>query len=396
MSTKRITIIGRGTAGCLSVLHFLRYTDWQIHWIFDERIKPQAVGEGSFPSLPRTLKECLNANYGTIKEFDGTIKLGIRKINWGSNGGDFYHWFPSPEVALHFNAIKFQNYVLTRSSELYPTRIKVENRAVINHDELDSDYIIDCSGRPETYTDFINSDYITVNSVYVTQCWWDQPEFDYTLTIARPHGWVFGIPLQNRCSVGYLYNNKFSTLEEVKQDVQTVFADWSLTPSDSTTAFSFENYYRKKNFTNRVAYNGNASFFLEPLEATSLRMMENVYRLAFDIIENQMDPEFANQIYLGNIKTIEHLIMLHYFAGSKFQTDFWQFAQNRGRKNLQWPNLEEDFRRGIIICSSLPENQLHTVENTVIGIWVPGSLLLNLQGLGIEEEILALSDTSNK
>jgi hypothetical protein len=56
---KKISFIGRGTAGCLSILHFLRWTDWEIDWYFDNDIKPQAVGEGATLALPRVLHNCL-------------------------------------------------------------------------------------------------------------------------------------------------------------------------------------------------------------------------------------------------------------------------------------------------------------------------------------------------
>ena len=57
-----------------------------------------------------------------------------------------------------------------------------------------------------------------------------------------------GIPLQNRCSIGYMYNNKINSLEEVKEDVKNIFEEFNLQPSETTNAFSFKNYYRNTNF----------------------------------------------------------------------------------------------------------------------------------------------------
>jgi hypothetical protein len=94
------------------------------------------------------------------------------------------------------------------------------------------------------------------------------------------HGWVFGIPLQKRISIGYLYNDKISSLEEVKEDVKNTFKEYNLNPSKITNHIKFQSFYRKENFKNRIIYNGNASFFIEPLEATSTSMSTDINRLA--------------------------------------------------------------------------------------------------------------------
>lgn len=57
---KKLAIIGAGTAGCLTVSHFLRFTDWTIDWYIDSSIKPQAVGEGSNLILPKALYNNVN------------------------------------------------------------------------------------------------------------------------------------------------------------------------------------------------------------------------------------------------------------------------------------------------------------------------------------------------
>ena len=98
---------------------------------------------------------------------------------------------------------------------------------------------------------------IPVNNAYVTQCNWGNIRLDHSLTIARPYGWVFGIPLQNRVSIGYLFNDKFNTVEDIKEDVKYIFERFNLTPTDKTNHIKFSNYYRKENFTNKMAYAGN-------------------------------------------------------------------------------------------------------------------------------------------
>jgi tryptophan halogenase len=222
-------------------------------------------------------------------------------------------------------------------------KVNIVEGNVASYDDIDSDFIFDCSGAPKDFSDCNVLETIPVNSVYVTQCYWDVPKFQHTLTIARPHGWVFGIPLGNRCSIGYMYNNTISTIEEVQEDVKGIFEQFNLTPSSTTNSFSFKNYYRKQNFQGRIAFGGNASFFLEPLEATSIGFMDIIQRLATDRWSGKEDH--TNEIYLRDVREYEVMIMLHYLAESNFDTDFWRFARERTK---------------LVINHSLRENQKFT------------------------------------
>ena len=379
---KKITVIGAGTAGVLSLSHFLRWTDWEIEWYNDTSIKPQAVGEGSTLDLPQNLYFYHNFRFDDLEKIDGTYKLGIRKKYWGELGKDFIHYFPPGSGAYHFNAVKLQNYIRERVSS--NPRVRHVDGHVSTYDQIDSNYIMDCSGKPNNYDDFEMSDFIPVNSVYVTQCWWDHAEFNYTLAIARPYGWVFGIPLQNRCSIGYMYNNNINTLDQVKEDVQHIFEEFRLTPSDTTNAFSFKNYYRKKNFDGRVAYNGNASFFLEPLEATSIGFMDKINRRAFDVWNDYKDLEAANIFYTQKVKEIENVIMLHYAAGSVFDTEFWHWAQERGQRNISSLLNNRVFKLMLASATGNMYEDMDDDGDKNYGTWARFSFQQNFQGLGLK------------
>lgn len=387
MNKKKLTIIGRGTAGALSVPFFYNNTDYEIDWIFDPNIKPQAVGEGANLVLPDMLRDSFNFQYSDLSEIDGTFKFGIRKIGW-KNNEDFYHHFSPPSISYHFNATALQNFIYNKVKN----KINIIEDNISEYEKIDSDFIFDCSGKPNSYEEFHVLDTIPVNSVYVTQCYWDIPKFQYTLTIARPYGWVFGIPLQNRCSIGYLYNNNISSLEEIQEDVKEISKIWNLIPSDHTNAFSFMNYYRKNNFNERIAYNGNASFFLEPLEATSIYFMDTTQRLSLDYWNStKQDKDMWNLIYLRDIRQIEKMIMMHYYADTIYDTEFWNQAKDRAKKIIN-QELSKDNRLKDIVYGSekyytvdpLTRKKLRGVN---YGSWSVTSFIENLSGLGIKDDI---------
>ena len=398
---KKYAVIGRGTVGCVSALQMkLNFPDAKVEWHFDPSIKPQAVGEGSTLPLPVVLNQSLGFGPKDFPSVDGYIKTGIFKRGWSATSKEFLHEFPSPAVALHFNANKMQDYIYGRLKD--HVDLFEQN---ITPDEIDADYIIDCSGRPKDYSQHSQSSYIPVNSVHVRQCYWDAPRFSHTLTIARPYGWVFGIPLQNRCSIGYLYNNDINTLEEVEEDIKAIFNDFDLTPSEETNSFSFKNYSKNRNFTDRVACNGNSSFFLEPLEAMSFGMANGILTNAINCIRNDMSTEQANISYISLIRNVERIIMMHYFAGSKYNTPFWEYAKERGERCM------ENGKRDAAFCEMIkhaypaglfgkaPEIILESGNASInflslSAVWWSGAFAQNLDGLGIRsrlESVLGIS-----
>ena len=380
--TKKIAVLGKGTAGSQAVIHFLRHMpDCEIEWHYDPSIPTQAVGEGSVLTLSRNMFQNLNFNYADLDKVDGTLKTGIYKSGWGNNQADFLHSFAPPLVSLHFNARGLQNYIFEQIKD----QVKIVEHNTSSGD-IDADLIMDCSGRPAAFDEFNTPSYIPVNSVHVTQCYWDYPKFQHTLTVARPYGWVFGVPLKNRCSIGYLYNSNINTLEEVKEDVKNIIAQYNLIASNDTNSFTFGNYYRKRNYNGRIVYNGNASFFLEPLEATSVGVMDHIQRASCDLWNGNISEETANLKYKQLIEQIESVIMLHYFAGSNYKTDFWKFAQERAVKSIE--NASKDINFIKVYTESKAGKTANLCPSaSEYGLWHSIAFNQNVKGLGIEQEL---------
>jgi len=379
---KKLAVIGKGTSGCQSIIHFLRYMpDCEIEWYFDPNVPTQSVGEGSAIQFPKNLFLGLNFSYFDLNKIDGSVKFGIYKSGWG-NQKDFLHQFVPPQISFHFSAKALQQYVFDSVKD----KVKIIE-ANVTPDKIDADYVMSCAGKPESYDEFHRSSYIPVNAAYITQCFWDYPRFQYTLTIARPYGWVFGIPLQNRCSIGYLYNRNINTESEVKEDVKNIFKQYNLIPSDTTNSLKFENYYKKQTHHGRVSYNGNASFFLEPMEATSISTMDRIQRGAFDVWNGNTNLEDANLMYYGYMLQIQAIIMLHYFAGSCYDTDFWKFAQERGKECIQNTLKYDEYLMQMLNHAIIKSKSNLCEDLGEYGIWGSNSFHENIFGLGINKSL---------
>jgi hypothetical protein len=379
----KIAIIGRGTAGALAIsdLQPEINSGTEIDWYFDPNINPQPVGEGTTLNMPNLLNTKLNLNYDDLTMFDYCPKEGIYYYGWG-NKDSYFHYFPMGHIGLHFNAVKFQEYIYKSSKNHKNIKIIEKN---VFAEEIDADYIIDCSGKPKNLNDdYEIPEFICVNAVNVTQCYWDYPKFRHTKTIARPYGWVFMVPLNNRCSVGYLYNRNFNNLDEIKEDVNELFYEWGLIPSNNTNSFHFNNYYKKETIKNQILYTGNKGFFLEPMEATSIDTTLVALKNFKNYLQGNITENEANKNMHNWFKEVEFIIMIHYSVGSKWKTNFWEYAQDRGKRCI------EKFMNDHYYYNKIKNGQLHTNKNIkplmeyMIGPWSPHNLEINLNGLNLE------------
>ena len=83
----KITILGRGNAGCFTALYFAAagYSEGRkdyVELIHDKDILPEKVGQGTLLDPPRILWAALGINWYD-NPIDATLKAGILYENWG-------------------------------------------------------------------------------------------------------------------------------------------------------------------------------------------------------------------------------------------------------------------------------------------------------------------------
>jgi hypothetical protein len=389
---KKLTIVGRGTVGCIAAAHFLRYTNWEIDWIYDPNVQPASVGEGTNLALPQSLSSTVDFDLRDMMQIQAIPKLGIRKRGWG-NGTDFFHTFNGTQAGIHFNAVYFQDYFFKKLSENRRVRCIEAAVPLDGGDELDSDYVMMCTGTPKDFSNYNLVDSIPVNAALVLHCPWDNPTFFYSLTFAKKHGWVFGIPIQNRCSIGYVHNSDFSNPEELEDDLQDILIQFNLVPKNKNF-LKFNNYYKKDNFNSKVVYNGNASFFLEPLEATSTGTAVYVNKCAYDVWLGNNSAENANNNYHSAMENINCMISLHYYSGSIYKSNFWERALTLGEQRIRREfELKTPFAK--FIKKSLLIKSITEFDHNEIGTWPSRSYLQNINGMGQKQKLLDLIEETN-
>lgn len=361
---KKVSIIGRGTVGCLSALNFSN-RGYDIDWYYDLNTPPLSVGEGTDLLVPKYLEREMNINHEDFIKLGGHYKQGIEKINWGKK--PFTHWFGPSNISWHINANKLQKHIINYIG----SKVNIIEKK-IEHKDIDN-YIIDCSGTPSNVKE-LESAPIPVNNSYIVQCLWDKPRFSKTICIAKSYGWVFLIPLQNRCSVGYLYNSSYVDIPHMEYEMGSILKEYNLTPNSNNT-INFSNYYRKENFTEKVTYNGNASFFLEPMEATSLSTSIKVIEQTNKMFADSTYIEQNNR-YKNHLKETIDIIMLHYLVDPPIKNEFWEYANHNA--NTWFSKRFKNYPKIRLISGG---SSLH------YSTWFEESFKQNIKGLNIQNKL---------
>ena len=381
MANKKLAVIGRGTVGCFTAADFLHWTDWDIDWYYDPDVPASGVGEGTTAMLPNRLHDNIVFSYEDLISVGGTIKRGILKNGWSGNG-NYMHNFALGVNGVHFSAEALQSFLFQQLTEFGSIRTIEQN---VTPEDIDADFVVDCSGRPSIDESYDKMEYTITNACMVAHCHWDTPQFDYTKAIAMPEGWMFVIPLQHRCSFGYVHNSDISKQNIIESQLLDVVHGHHLEPY-AMPELSFGNYKKKTNFSERIAYNGNKSFFVDPMEATSTTMALGVNVLARDMwlgVEGATS-ETCNLIYGADIDEVEAMIALHYLRDPGFGTEFWNTASYLAEEKI-WLTLHNngDFRT--MVEAVLERRHPSMRYGRDVGTWNLFSYTQNIQNLGISD-----------
>jgi tryptophan halogenase len=167
-----------------------------------------------------------------------------------------------------------------------------------------------------------------------------------TRSIARPHGWVFVIPLSSDTAYGYIHNAALSSLAEVESDFDQFLDEERVREVLPGKRLHFPNFVQRTFFDGALFKIGNTASFLEPLEATAigiiLLQLKSASRwlvgasagLGEQARANQETIAKLNDRFFQFMQEVSLFISWHYACGSGYQTAFWQFARSNFESTL--------------------------------------------------------------
>ena len=211
----------------------------------------------------------------------------------------------------------------------------IQSVTMADGEVIEADLFIDCSGFRGL---FINqalgvefedwSHWLPCNRAIAVPCERSEDFTPYTRSTAHGAGWQWRIPLQHRTGNGHVFSARFMDDAEAEK---ILLANIDGKPLADPFKVDFKAGKRRQLWHKNCVAVGLAGGFLEPLESTSLHLVQSgIIRLVRLLPDGGFNPanvaEFNRQSDF-EYERIRDFIILHYKATTRADTPFWDYCR---------------------------------------------------------------------
>lgn len=252
---------------------------------------------------------------------------------------------PPMPYAFHFDASLYaaflRRYAEARGVARIEGRIVGFDRDALNGDlsalRLDrgeviaGDLFVDCSGFRSLLlgqvmgVDYVDwSHWLKCDRAVAVPCSRAEPLVPYTRSIAQPAGWCWRIPLQHRTGNGYVFCSDMMSEDEATARLIGRLDGEQLAEPRS---IRFKAGRRARFWERNVVAIGLSSGFIEPLESTSIHLIQTAISRVIDFLPDgpvqDADRDAYNRLATFEIERIRDFVILHYVANGRHGEPFW-------------------------------------------------------------------------
>ena len=250
--------------------------------------------------------------------------------------------------AFHFDASLYARYLRRYSEARGARRVEGKVTQVMRHESGDiaglvlasgeqvgGEFFVDCSGfRGRLIEEEFHAGYddwthwLPCDRAVAVPCASVKPLLPYTRATARTAGWQWRIPLQHRIGNGYVFASRHISEDEA---TATLLANLDGEALAAPRTLRFVTGVRRKTWHRNCVAIGLSSGFLEPLESTSIHLIQSaISRLLYffpSTEPSEVDIEEYNRLTRREYEHIRDFVVLHYKATEREDSPLWNHCR---------------------------------------------------------------------